>query len=99
MILIVVLLEIKDKKFFEEFEKKAIDIMSHYDGKLVSAFEPSKTESTVNNFDEVHYLQFPDIDAFKNYRKDPKLSELAELRHKAILNTKIIVSEIIKDYA
>jgi len=99
MIEIIVILEIKDKIFFEEFERKAIDIMSNHDGKLISAFEPNETESTEKTVDEVHYLQFSDIQAFNNYRKDPKLLELSELRNKAILKTKIIVSEKFKNYA
>ena len=99
MIQIVVLLEVKDKIFFEEFERNAIDIMKAYNGKLVSAFEPNKTKSSSQNIDEVHYLQFPSIEAFNNYRKDPKLLEMSELRSKAIINTTIYVSEVIKDYA
>jgi len=95
---IVVLLEVKDKISFEEFERKAINIMTSYDGKLISAFEPVESESTRSSIDEIHCLEFPNIEAFNNYRKDPELLELASLRNKAISNTIIYISERLKHY-
>lgn len=99
MIQIVVLLTVKDKNCFEKFERKAIEIMKNYEGKLIVAFEPNKTDSTSKNIDEVHCLEFPSIDAFNKYRQDPSLLDMSGLRNKAILNTTIFVSAILKDYA
>lgn len=92
MIQIIALLEVKDQSSFKQFEKKAIKIMGKYNGKLLSAFEPNEVESTLPNIGEVHYLEFPDLQAFKNYRGDSELKELAELRNKGISKTIIIVS-------
>jgi len=92
MIKIIALIEIKDKASFKQFETKAITIMGKYNGKLLSAFEPNKTETTLPNIGEVHYLEFPDLDAFKNYRGDSELKELTELRKKGIAKTTILVS-------
>jgi len=92
MIEIIVLLEVKDKVSFKEFESRAIKIMNKYNGKLVSAFRPNKEESTLRNIFEVHYLEFPDIDAFSSYKSDHEHNDLKELRNKAISKTSIIVS-------
>jgi len=98
MIQIVVLYEVKDKISFEKFKRKAINIMNNYGGKLISAFEPENNESTGNSIDEIHYLEFSNIEKFNNYRKDPELLELASLRNKAISNTIIYISKRLKHY-
>ena len=92
MIQITVLLEIKDKALFKTFESKAIKVMEKYDGKLRLAYEPIKAESSLSNIGEVHYLEFPDIDAYKRYRRDPELEKLSGLRADSILKTNILVS-------
>lgn len=92
MIQIIVLLEINDQASFKQFETKAIKIMKKYDGQLLSAFEPNEEESTLPNIGEVHHLQFPDLNAFKNYRIDPELKDLSELRDKGISKTTILIS-------
>ena len=92
MVQIIALLEIKDKASFKNFEEKAIKIMGKYKGKLLSAFEPNEIESSLPNIGEVHYLEFPNHEAFNNYRDDSELKELAELRNKGISKTTIIVS-------
>ena len=92
MIEIIALLEVKDEASFKEFESKAIKIMQKHNGKLISAFRPNKKESTLNNIFEVHYLEFPDIVAFNNYKSDPGHNELKELRSNGISKTSVIVS-------
>jgi len=92
MIEIIALLEVKDEASFKEFESKAINIMKKYNGKLVSAFRPNKEESTLSNIYEVHYLEFPDINAFNSYKSDPEHNELKVLRNNSISNTSVIVS-------
>ena len=98
MIHIIVLLESKDTDALQTFERQAFEVMKKYDGKLVTAFEPDASESSPSDIAEVHYLQFPTIEAFKKYRADPQHIELADLRKKAISNTTIFVSGRIKDY-
>ena len=98
MIEIIVLLEVKNETSFKEFESSAIKIMQKHNGKLVSAFRPNKEESTLRNIFEVHYLEFPDIDAFISYKSDPEHNELKELRNNAISKTSVIVSGEKVDY-
>ena len=92
MVYIVVLLEVKDAELFRTFENAAIIIMKKYGGSLQVAFQPDENFSSSKNVDEVHQLQFPDIESFKRYRVDPELKELTELRIKAIANTTVLVS-------
>jgi len=92
MVQITVLLEIQDKDSFRKFESAAIKIMEKYNGKLLLAYKPSEAESSISNIGEVHYLEFPNIDAFKNYRVDSELKKLSELQDKAISNSIILVS-------
>jgi uncharacterized protein (DUF1330 family) len=92
MIKIVVLIKIKDKIPFKEFEKKAISIMKKHNGQLLTAFTADKAESTIQDVDEVHELQFENLEAFKQYRLDPELQKLSALRNQGILTTTIIVS-------
>ena len=98
MIQVIVLLEVKDTNAFQQFERQAVKIMKRYEGKLVAAFEPDASESSSSNIAEIHYLQFPSIEAFKKYRGDPQHLELSELRKKAISNTTVFVSGSTKDY-
>ncbi len=98
MIQVIVLLEVKDTNAFQEFERQAVKIMKKYEGKLLAAFEPDASQSSSSNIAEIHYLQFPSIEAFKKYRADPQHIELSELRKKAISNTTAFVSGNTKDY-
>lgn len=98
MIQILVLLEIKDKSSFKEFENKAIQIMKKYGGRLLTALEPNKGESSDKSVGEIHLLEFPDLEAFRNYRADNDLAELKELRERAISQTSIYVSEKVVIY-
>ena len=85
MINIVAILEVKNRQAFDEFESKAISILRSYNGELITAFEPEKHEKI-----EVHFIQFPTMSEFSNYKKAPELAALGELRLKAIQSTKII---------
>ena len=92
MIEIIALLEVNDEASFKEFETKAIKIMEKHKGKVLSAFRPDAKESTLKDVFEVHYLEFPDIDAFNSYKNDPDHKELKDLRSKAISKISVIVS-------
>lgn len=98
MIEIIVLIQIKNIESYKDFETKAVHIMKEHGGQLLSAFEPDNSESTETHVNEVHYLRFPDLESFHNYRSDPKLLDLSALREQAISRTKIIVSGAFKYY-
>ena len=99
MIKIMVLIDVKNFVAFREYETKTVIIMKQYGGKMLSAFEPNENESIEANCSEVHYLEFPDLDSFKRYRRDIKLVEMSALRETAISKIKIIVSGKFKSYA
>ncbi len=92
MIQVIVLLEAIDTKALQAFETQAVEIMKKYDGKLVAAFEPDASESSSSNISEIHYLEFPSIEAFRKYRNDPQHRELSALRKNAISKTTVFVS-------
>jgi len=98
MINIIVLLSIKNSSCYEEFEEKAVKIMHNYGGNLVYAFEPDYEQSTNTRYNEIHCLEFPDIESFNLYRSDPKLIKMAKLRERAISHTEVIVSRKYKYY-
>ena len=89
MIQIVVILEVKDRESFMEFETAALEVMKEHGGVLTSAFEPDPVESSPSKAEEVHIIQFPSIEAFRNYRIDSRLKEMSLLRNKAISNTTV----------
>ena len=98
MIQIIILLEIDDLNSFREFETKATGIMKKYDGKVTSAFSPNKNLSTDDNIGEIHILEFPDMQSFNNYRADEELKNMKDLREKAVISTKIYISEKFVSY-
>jgi len=96
MINILVTLEIKSFSLLADFEAKAVQVMRAHGGCIVRAFE------TVRNDDgsgqEIHLLEFPNINAFNEYRADSKLLEYAELRDSAIAETTVTISDKQKEY-
>lgn len=98
MIKVVAVLAVKDSFAFDEFESMAVSIMRSHGGKLVAAFETKSDESTDCLFTEVHYLEFPNQESFDNYRNDPELLSLADLRSSAISSTQVYVSSKLKEY-
>lgn len=98
MIQIIVLLEIGDPDSFKEFEIKATAIMKKYGGKVISAFCPDKEVSTNDDIGEIHILEFPSIQAFRNYRIDEELKNMQQLRKKAVISTKVYVSDKFVSY-
>ena len=99
MIQIIVLLTIRDRAKFTDYETRAIKIMAEHRGHLISAFTPDENESSDNRIDEVHILEFPSIDLFYAYKVNPKLQQLANLREQAIGKTTMYMSNKFLDYA
>ncbi len=62
--------------------------MSRYGGiieRRIGCANPAGDEQPL----EVHIVTFPNEQSFEQYRSDPELSELAELRNRAIRRTTI----------
>lgn len=96
MIQILVKLQVKDFKAFEEFERVAVATMKKYEGEIISAFETARELDGTGV--EFHLLQFPSAEAFANYRADTSLAELSHLRSAAIQDTEVVVSRTLKSY-
>lgn len=95
MINILVEITVKDFILLEKFESQAIQIMTKYDGRLLSAFE---TEREGNSGIEIHVLSFPSKELFKLYLTDKDLKALRDLRKHAISDTKVTYSTRINEY-
>lgn len=71
---------------FEQFETAAAQIMRRYGGilkrRIAIAHLPDNSQPH-----EVHVVTFPDERSFEQYRSDPDLRALADLRARAIRQT------------
>jgi len=70
--------------------------MSTYHGRIISAFETVRYAD--GSGQEVHLLEFPNEDAFAEYRLDSQLLQQADLRDKAIDSVTVILSKVLKNY-
>ena len=93
---ILAILQVRDFDALDIFERKASDIMSDYNGKIVTAFETSRNED--GSGEEVHLLEFQTKEGFANYKNDERHLALKNLREKAILDTEVKVIQNQKSY-
>ncbi len=94
---VLVELTVRNFEKLEEFERKAVSIMSHYGGALISAFEIPYEGMEAGA--EIHVLQFPSLQAFHRYREDGQLKDLSQLRSEAISETKVTLGHKSKSYS
>lgn len=87
-LIVVVELTIREGSYddFQEFEARAVRLMSEFGGKLLFAFQPEDTNDDV----EVHVLEFPDKLSFEKYRNDPRTKDMAADRDRVIASTRIM---------
>lgn len=97
MFKVLVILQVLDFKEFDEFERKASKIMADYEGKIVCAFETMRNED--GSGEEIHIVEFHREEDFINYKNDPRLQELSDLRGKAISNTEVKIGTYEKSYS
>lgn len=97
MINVLVTIEVKDFDSLTSFECKANEIMGTHGGKIASAFETKRNED--NSGQEVHLLEFPNEKSFSEYRSDPRLAKLIDLRNQAISSINVATSLKLKTYA
>jgi len=94
---ILVKLQVKDFNALEVFEAQASIVMGRYQGRIISAFET--IHASDGSGEEIHVLEFPSREAFKCYRSDSSLANLAAQRDQAISNTEVTISHCVKTYA
>ena len=73
---------------FEQFETRAASIMRRYGGVIERRIGCASGGSD-DQPHEVHIVTFPNERSFEQYRSDPELSALADLRARAIRKTTI----------
>lgn len=77
---------------FESYERKAARIMQRHGGSMRQIVRTTKSaNSPANEPFEVHFLEFPSLDALQSYRSDPELTALSGERETAILRTEVIL--------
>jgi GNAT superfamily N-acetyltransferase len=77
---------------FRAFERHAAAVMQVHGGRIerTVVVAPEPASSLVK---EVHVVTFPDGAAFRAYRNDPRLAELAHLREASVVATQVLVGE------
>jgi uncharacterized protein (DUF1330 family) len=73
---------------FEQFESAASAIMKRHGGSIARRIgvAPQAGQDLPH---EIHVVAFPDPAAFNNFRTDPSLASLADLRTRAIRQTTV----------
>jgi uncharacterized protein (DUF1330 family) len=76
---------------FRAFERHAAAVMAAHGGRIertvvVAAAAPDLVR-------EVHVVTFPDERAFRAYRADARLAEMAHLREASVVHTELLVGE------
>ncbi len=89
MIYITMMIFVKEEKIttFHEFEYSVLPILENYEGKLIYRIRPN-TDSIVYNEKEVpyeiHFLSFPNEEAFIAFGKDEKRKQFMHLKESSI---------------
>jgi uncharacterized protein (DUF1330 family) len=73
---------------FEQFESAAARIMKRYGGGIERRIRCAPSADATQPY-EVHIVMFPDAQAFEQYRADEELRGLADLRGRAIRETRV----------
>ncbi|WP_196157458.1 hypothetical protein [Reinekea sp. G2M2-21] len=84
---VLVHLNVIDFNRLAEFEDQAADIMADYGGQIRDAYEV--TRQGIGPGTEIHLVEFPNEDAFQQYRCDNRLLALASLRDSAIVGMSV----------
>jgi uncharacterized protein (DUF1330 family) len=95
MIYITQLIYIKEgqEQVFHEFEKKAIPIISKYNGKLLLRIRPDENtviEHTIDKPYEIHLVQFNSEEDFERFKQDEERKSFLHLKNESIMSSLLI---------
>lgn len=93
---ILAILQVRNFQALDEFERRASVIMSEHGGRIASVFETRRNAD--GSGEEVHVVEFPDVERYENYRLDDRHGELKALRERAVSCTEIKVCLSEKSY-
>jgi uncharacterized protein (DUF1330 family) len=93
LIQIVVLLYVGDGGIpaLRAHEAEMAPIIYRYGGQIISASHPSAPRP--GDPDEIHILQFPDMQAFDDFRTDPESQSKLEQRRHAIRDARLYITD------
>ena len=94
---LLAILQVRDFDALDEFERKASEIMSDYQGKIVAAFETVRNED--GSGEEVHLLEFQTEEDLTSYSNDARYQALKSLREIAIFSTEVKIKLQEKSYS
>jgi uncharacterized protein (DUF1330 family) len=81
---------------FRDYERTAARVMRKYGGTIArTAVLPSAEPALL---EELHFVTFPDGEAFAAYRDDPEMAAAAPLREASIAATRVVIGEEGPDY-
>ena len=76
------------------YEREAVKIMMEHGGKITKVLHPVKAVGQTALPDEIHYLELVSQEAFDNFRADPRLNNLSDLRDGSVKEVSMIFGEI-----
>ena len=90
--IIVAILEVRldALDMFRAYESQATQVMQRYGGCIAQTVVVAAKEGG-QIMKEVHIVKFPDESAFRAYRADPTLKEMAHLRDRSVISTQILI--------
>ncbi|MEO8561326.1 MAG: DUF1330 domain-containing protein [bacterium] len=81
-----------------EYERTVLALFREHGGRVIVAYRPSAQTGEVVP-DEVQILSIESHDHLAAYMADPRRQALAEARTRAILETRVVMSEELLDYS
>jgi hypothetical protein len=82
---------------FRAFERHAAGVMAAHGGRIERTIVVPLADAP-DLLKEIHVVTFPGAGAFRAYREDARLAELAHLREAAVVSTEVFVGEDGPDY-
>jgi uncharacterized protein (DUF1330 family) len=91
---LVVILTVRSEALeqFRAFEAQAAAVMTTHGGRIERTVVVAEAGSPAV-IKEVHIVTFPSAEAFRAYRADERLSELAHLRDASVIHTDVLAGE------
>jgi antibiotic biosynthesis monooxygenase (ABM) superfamily enzyme len=96
---LVVILTVRSEAVdtFRAFEKRAAAVMAKYGGAIERTVVIAP-QNGADFFKEIHFVTFPNEQAFLAYRQDGELQEVASLRAESVVDTELMIGEDGPDY-
>jgi uncharacterized protein (DUF1330 family) len=75
---------------FEQFESIAIPLIEKYGGHCDIRFVSEKSSASNEQPDEIHFVSFPNEEAFQHFLKDPQRVQVLHLKEKSVRHSILI---------